>query len=146
MNTEELLEKYFDGRTTCKEEKRLRKFFSHNRPIPEHLQVYRPLFAYLDEEARRNKTLNPKRRATALKRPLLYTLGGVAAGLLLILGVAGMNRYWNEHHDNYVCYGNYVFIDGHQYTDIDLVRQQAQSALNEVRVSREEIFMVLFAE
>jgi hypothetical protein len=75
-----------------------------------------------------------------LKRPLLYTLGGVAAGLLLILGIAGMSRYWNEHHDNY------VFIDGQQYTDIDLVRQQAQSALNEVRVSREEIFMVLFAE
>jgi hypothetical protein len=70
---------------------------------------------------------------------MIYTLGGVAAGLL-ILGIAGVSRYWNGYHDNY------VFIDGKQYTDIDLVRQQAQSALNEVRVSREEIFMILFAE
>jgi hypothetical protein len=140
MNTEELLEKYFDGRTTCEEEKKLRKFFSHNTSMPEHLQVYRPLFAYLDEEARRNKTVHPKRKVTALKRPVLYTLGGLAAGLLLVLGIAGMSRYWNERQDNY------VFIDGQQYTDIDLVRQQAQLALNEVRISREEVFMILFAE
>ncbi|KAA6324580.1 hypothetical protein EZS27_026112, partial [termite gut metagenome] len=133
-------EKYFDGRTTCEEERKLRKFFSHNTSMPEHLQVYRPLFAYLDEEVRRNKTLHPKRKVTVLKRPMLYTLGGLAAGLLLILGIAGMSRYWNERQDNY------VFIDGQQYTDIDLVRQQAQLALNEVRISREEVFMILFAE
>jgi hypothetical protein len=140
MNTEKLVEKYFDGKTTCKEEKKLRKIFSHNTSIPEHLQVYRPLFACLDEKVRRNKTVSPKRKAIALKKTMLYSLGGVAASLLLVLGIAGMSRHWNERPDNY------VFIDGQQYTDMDLIRQQAQLALNEVRVSREEIFMVLFAE
>jgi hypothetical protein len=137
MKTEELLEKYFDGRTTCEEEKKLRDFFSRSKLVPEHLKVYRPLFVYLDDEVRRNKTVNPMRKAATLKRYMFYTLGSVAVGLLLIFGIA---RYWSEYPNNY------VFIDGRQYTDINLVQQQAQSALDEVRFSKDEVFAVLFAE
>ncbi|KAA6350297.1 hypothetical protein EZS27_002263 [termite gut metagenome] len=139
MNTEKLLEKYFEGRTTREEEKKLRSLFSHDKFLPEHLQVYRPLFAYVDEEVRRSGTVTVK-KTVARKKHMIYILGGVAAGVLMILGIAGMHRHFEKH------FSNYVFIDGKQFTDIDLIRQQAQSALDEVRISKKEIFAVLFEE
>lgn len=48
MKTEELLEKYFDGQTTCEEERALRRFFASDQ-VPEHLEVYRPLFACINQ-------------------------------------------------------------------------------------------------
>ena len=37
---ETLLNKYFEGETTCEEERRLRRFFAEGL-VPEHLEVYR---------------------------------------------------------------------------------------------------------
>ena len=36
---ETLLNKYFEGETTCEEERRLRRFFAEGL-VPEHLEVY----------------------------------------------------------------------------------------------------------
>lgn len=51
MKIDELLDKYFEGETSCEEERRLRRFFTEEEKVPEHLLVYRPLFVYLDKEA-----------------------------------------------------------------------------------------------
>lgn len=59
MNIEELLNKYFEGETTCEEERELRRFFTRGI-IPEHLQMYRPMFAFLNEENRQSKTAVPE--------------------------------------------------------------------------------------
>ena len=50
MKIDELLDKYFEGETSCEEERELRRFFTEEE-VPEHLQMYRPLFAYLNREA-----------------------------------------------------------------------------------------------
>ena len=50
MKIDELLDKYFEGETSCEEERELRRFFTEEE-VPEHLQTYRPLFAYLNREA-----------------------------------------------------------------------------------------------
>ena len=44
MKIDELLDKYFEGETSCEEERELRRFFTEGE-VPEHLQTYRPLFA-----------------------------------------------------------------------------------------------------
>ena len=44
MKIDELLDKYFEGATSCEEERELRRFFTEEA-VPEHLQTYRPLFA-----------------------------------------------------------------------------------------------------
>lgn len=54
MNIEELLNKYFDGDTTCEEERELRRFFTQET-VPEHLKEYSPLFAFLDKENKQAK-------------------------------------------------------------------------------------------
>ena len=45
MNIEELLNKYFEGETNCEEERELRRFFTQGI-VPEHLQMYGPMFAF----------------------------------------------------------------------------------------------------
>ncbi|KAA6348704.1 hypothetical protein EZS27_003848 [termite gut metagenome] len=140
MNIEKLLDKYFEGETSCEEERKLRRYFTQNIMLQEHLQTYRPLFAYLDIEIKHNSMNDPKRKAIVSKRTLMYMFGGIAAGLLLILGISGINQHHNIHS------GNYVLIDGKQYTDINLVRELAMSAFTNVCFSQEEIFDTLFEE
>ena len=48
MNIEELLNKYFEGETSCEEERELRHFFTQGI-VPEHLKEYSPLFAFLEQ-------------------------------------------------------------------------------------------------
>ena len=50
---ETLLNKYFEGETTCEEERRLRRFFAEGL-VPEHLEVYRPM-----KQSRRNLRKSP---------------------------------------------------------------------------------------
>lgn len=140
MNIEELVNNYFEGETNCEEERELRRFFSQGI-VPGHLEIYRPLFAFLEEENRQYRTVAttvPKRKWT-FRRSLLYSLSGIAAGVLLLIGIAGVNRHFNAPE-------NYVIIDGKQYTDATLIRQQAQAALREVSFSEEDVFATLFNE
>lgn len=41
MKIEELIDRYFEGQTSCEEERELRSFFTQEN-VPESLQVYRP--------------------------------------------------------------------------------------------------------
>ena len=54
MNIEELLNKYFDGDTTCEEERELRRFFTQET-VPEHLKEYSPLFALIKKTNRQKR-------------------------------------------------------------------------------------------
>ena len=72
--------------------------------------------------------------------PSTYIFSGMAAGILLILGIAGLNRHFNT------STANYVIIDGKCYTDAKLVREQAMIAFRDVSISEEEVFATLFSE
>lgn len=134
MRINELLDKYFEGETSATEEKELRAFFSSGK-IPPHLSVYAPLFAYIDEES---KALNKKNPGLfrQKRKTILYLLSGVAAVVLLILGIRGFGPLNNTIH----CAENYVVINGRCYTDIHKVRGMALEALKEVATSAEEYF------
>ncbi len=58
MNIEELLNKYFEGETSSEEEQQLRTYFSSGE-VPEHLIVYKPLFAYIEEEIKSSGKNSP---------------------------------------------------------------------------------------
>lgn len=51
MNIEDLLHKYFEGKTSRKEELQLRKYFTQEN-IPFERERYRPLFSYFVEESK----------------------------------------------------------------------------------------------
>ena len=57
---ETLINKYFEGETTCEEERRLRRFFAEGL-VPEHLEVYCPMFAFFEAE-QKIKVMPPRCR------------------------------------------------------------------------------------
>ena len=66
MNIEELLNKYFEGETSCEEERELRHFFTQGI-VPEHLKEYSPLFAFLEKE---NRIASRKKKRESQNPPI----------------------------------------------------------------------------
>lgn len=143
MKIEELLERYFEGQTSCEEERELRCYFTKGE-VPEHLEIYRSLFAYLNQEAanwhdaQSEKEELPCRKTISLKYRLAYILGSVAAGLLLLMVVTEL------HKDRQIMPQNFVVIDGKQYTDVNLIHEQALAAFRDVSISENEILDLMF--
>lgn len=150
MKIDELLDKYFEGETSCEEDCKLRRFFTEEE-VPEHLQVYRPLFAYLDRKAtsitgkEAASTTGPEERYQ--KQPsgkpsrryrMFHTVSSIAAGLLLLTGVAKMLSPLSATPENY------VVIDGQRYTDEKLVEAKALEALQNVGFTDEDLSNLLF--
>ncbi|MEL5894484.1 hypothetical protein AAE250_13430 [Bacteroides sp. GD17] len=140
MKIDELLNKYFEGETSCEEERELRRFFTE-KEVPEHLQVYRPLFAYIDREAKAGQEEEqasvPTLKKPALLHRALYTLSGIAAGLLLLLAIARIFPLSATPE-------NYVIIDGKRYTDEKLVEAKAMEALQNASFTDEDLSNLLF--
>ena len=128
MKIEELLEKYFDGQTTCEEERALRRFFASDQ-VPEHLEVYRPLFACIDQKVEafqqtQKEESTPAKQSKATSKPtrlyrLYYLTTGIAAALLLCIGIAGLLPHITTNHTSY------AIIDGHYCDDPKLVQAKA---------------------
>lgn len=138
MKIDELIDKYFEGLTTCEEERRLRRYFTETDELPERLQPYRPLFAYMEREARRmNATPEPAPTLRPRRRRTLYLAGGMVAALLLLLGIAGLvSTPFGEE--------SYVIIDGVRYTDRETVEAKAREALQMAAFTDEELNRLLF--
>lgn len=136
---ENLLEKYFNGETTCDEERELRRFFTQP-DVPEHLQAYRPLFAYIGrkaEEAR--QTVSPVQAVRRPSRFTVYLTRGIAACLLLGAGIAG----WISYTTPPECY---VIIDGKRYTDRQLIREKTMEALQSASFTDEDLGNLISVE
>lgn len=142
MKTEELLEKYFDGQTTCEEERALRRYFASDQ-VPGHLKVYRPLFACIDQEAETFRAAQKEeaapathpagvRKSTRLYR-LYYLTTGIAAALLLCIGIAGLLPHATPARTGY------AIIDGRYCDDPQLVQAKALEALQNVGFTEEEL-------
>ena len=142
MHIDELIDRYFEGETSVEEEREIRAFFSGDT-IPPHLAPYKPLFGYFDAEINRLEGKTKEQPAAGMKQtPLLsrrmwYTVSGIAASLLLMLGAA----FWSYRTDPCPCRGNYALVDGRCYTDIQQVRTLALEALQEVSSPTEDYFI-----
>ncbi|NBH88444.1 hypothetical protein [Parabacteroides distasonis] len=154
MDIDELLNRYFEGETSSEEERELRAFFTSGN-VPDRLAAYTPMFAYLEEESRKERepdeALIPidedilsmldvekvEEKKTFTLRSVLYLVPGIAASCLLLLG---LNQLLNPV-DPCFCSDNYVVINGRCYTDIHKVRSMAMEALQEVATPADEYFL-----
>lgn len=94
---EQLLEKYFEGTSSLKEEADLRAYFRRTNNIPSHLRPYQPLFQYFDDERsmqlsedfeeRLTTALNVSGTSPAPVRRLWPVLARIAAVLLIAFGI-----------------------------------------------------------
>jgi hypothetical protein len=133
MNIEDLLHKYFEGKTSRKEELQLRKYFTQEN-IPFERERYRPLFSYFVEES---KSSTPSLYIGRHRKKILYTIGSIAACAFLAISIFYQERGFCD-------YKNYVIIDGQLYTNEYLIREKAQSAFKDVSFDEPDTFNLLF--
>jgi len=122
-----LLDKYFEGNTTLREEQCLRDYFS-SKTVDKELVGYAPLFQYL-------KTERAKKRTTTIRRfyignMMVRSLIGAAACVLLLLGfILSPDPISPTFEDEDGCVGTYVRIEGTCYNNIELVFSHAAQAI-----------------
>lgn len=140
MKIDDLINKYFEGESTCEEERQIRLFFKQEN-VPSHLEEYRDFFSFFDEESQLHATEieeiaiahKPKRLTNRYFR---YGMIGIAASLILTLSIIGMNKYFDIPQ-------NYVMIDGVCYTQTDIIMQEALNSLQAVSMSEDDILNTL---
>jgi hypothetical protein len=143
MKIDALLNKYFEGETSCEEEQWIRNYFS-NEKVPEHLLCYKPMFTYFDNEItteQAKKTEQANKRVIPRRKTLIYTLSGIAACVVMAIGIS---TFLQQSDDS--CKRNYVVINGKCYTDEATIKAYANASLQEVATSKDEVFTELFKD
>ena len=136
---ETILEKYFEGKTSLKEEKLLRKYFLQN-DIPEHLWVYKPIFNFFSEEFKdvRSKKLGVggKKLKVGSKNKVIIVrmFAGIAASLFLFFTLKNFLVQ-----DQPVQGKSMVYIGGVKYTEPDIVNSKALNALKNISNTGDDI-------
>ena len=132
MKIDELLEKYFAGATSCKEEEDIRKFF-HQPHIPKDLEVYRPMFAYFDGEVHQEHPKAQPPSRFAFIRTWGYRAANFAAVFFICWALyETMNTSQAETE-------NYVVVNGHYSTDTELIKQKTREALDNIGFNDDEL-------
>jgi hypothetical protein len=115
-----LIEKYYEGMTTRAEEKQLHHFLKQEN-LPERFAPERAMFGYFDSK---------KQKPVSVMIPLIRWTS-VAAAIIGILFVTRLAI--NEKQSNY------VVINGHKYTDTQVVKEQALASLETLSASSDEV-------
>jgi hypothetical protein len=128
-NIEELINRFFDGQSSNKEERELYAFFSGEN-IPEHLLSFKPVFAYfetgINEEFKQPKIMQVSKYQLNNRKILLW-VGGIAASLLLLLSIRFFYAFDTQNLDPYE--GSYIIRNGIKITDPEIVRPEIEKTL-----------------
>lgn len=118
-NIDSLLERFFEGETSRAEERALEEFFA-GKDVPEHLEVYRPMFAWYSAGMPEESKADRPKRARLLSSPRLWWVSGAAA--VAVVAAIGWNHFRVSSNAELLaaCHeGSYVEINGVVYTDIN---------------------------
>jgi hypothetical protein len=129
---EKLLERFFEGYTSNTEEKQLYDFFAGN-DVPEHLQEYKPVFAYF--EAGLEEFCEKKSPVHKMQYKQWILWPGVAAALLALV-LLNPFGYENKSPDPYE--GSYIVYNGVRITDLEIIRPELEATLQQVLQQQEE--------
>lgn len=120
---DKIIEKYFDGDTSLHEEETLRQYFQRTDIEDRHKQ-YAPMFNFFSEE---REAAMPQKEVRKKKRFLFYLSTGIAAGIMLLIGVRlAYTPYENTSEKSM------VYIDGEKMSDINTINSQALISIKTV--------------
>lgn len=126
-NIHELLDRFFDGNTTCAEEKALEEYFTSGAPVPPDCEQYRAMFGWyasgMDESRLPDKS-KPKRR----KMKIMAWIASTAAAAALIIGLGWAYRTCIAANDKPI-EESYIVRDGRTITGDDEISGDLAAAL-----------------
>ena len=120
-NIEEYIRRFMEGETTNAEEQAIYRFF-RTEEVPEHLKPYTEMFAWYEEGMPEEELSKPKAQALWKRIPLEIWSTGIAAMLVVGIGLGIVLSFGDNQHENWSCYeGSYVEVDGKRITDIETI-------------------------
>lgn len=126
-NIHELLDRFFDGNTTCAEEKALEEYFTSGAPVPPDCEQYRAMFGWyasgMDKSLLPDKS-KPKRR----KMKAMAWIASSAAAAALIIGIGWAYRTGIAA-DSEPIAESYIVRDGRTITGDDEIGGDLAAAL-----------------
>ncbi len=102
------------------------------------------MFTYFNNEItteQAKKTEQVNKRAIPRRKMLIYTLSGIAACVVMAIGIS---TFLQQSDDSWK--RNYVVINGKCYTDEATIKAYANASLQEVATSKDEVFTELFKD
>ena len=120
-NIEEYIRRFMEGETTNAEEQAIYRFF-RTEEVPEHLKPYTEMFAWYEEGMPEEELSKPKAQPLWKRIPLEIWSTGIAAMLVVGIGLGIVLSFGDNQHEDWSCYeGSYVEVDGKRITDIETI-------------------------
>ena len=122
-----LVERFFQGETTMEEEKEIYAFYASYPQLPEDLESYREMFAAFDAISLESMAQERHHH----HHRLLYVISGIAAAVLLCVGIF---IAVDIHQDSVLASnyeGSYMIVNGERITDLSRIKPEIQKALNQ---------------
>jgi hypothetical protein len=131
IDIEALIEAYFNGLTSLKEEQFLRDYFRKDN-LPETLTVYQPIFCYISAERKEMR----HRTFLSLRRDILKW-SVAAAVLLLCLALPFPIHRIRQTASPEI---SQMYINGKKHTDTGLIRSETLKSLEHLAESNQSVF------
>lgn len=121
-NIEEYIRRFLEGETTNAEEQAIYRFFRTGE-VPEHLKPYTEMFVWYDEGMpEEQQQPQPKAQPVWKRIPLELWSMGIAAMLVIGIGLGVVLSFGDGQHEDWSCYeGSYVEVNGKRITDIETI-------------------------
>ena len=120
-NIEEYIRRFMEGETTNAEEQAIYRFF-RTEEVPEHLKPYTEKFTWYEEGMPEEELSKPKAQPLWKRIPLEIWSTGIAAMLVVGIGLGIVLSFGDNQHEDWSCYeGSYVEVDGKRITDIETI-------------------------
>ena len=120
-NIEEYIHRFMEGETTNAEEQAIYRFF-RTEEVPEHLKPYTDMFTWYEEGMPEEELSKPKTQPLWKRIPLEIWSTGIAAMLVVGIGLGIVLSFGDNQHEDWSCYeGSYVEVDGKRITDIETI-------------------------
>ena len=120
-NIEEYIRRFMEGETTNAEEQAIFRFF-RTGDVPEHLKSYTEMFAWYENGMPEEELSKPKVQPLWKRLPLEIWSMGIAAMLVIGIGLGIILSFDNAQCEEWACYeGSYVEVNGKRITDIETI-------------------------
>ena len=121
INIEEYIRRFMEGETTNAEEQAIYRFF-RTEEVPEHLKPYTEMFTWYEEGMPEEELSKPKTQPLWKRIPLEIWSTGIAAMLVIGIGLGIVLSFDNAPCEEWACYeGSYVEVNGKRITDIETI-------------------------
>lgn len=136
---EDLLERFFEGETSKKEEQELYSFFKGDA-VPEYMQAYKPVFEYLEtgiiKDASEQKSVvgSPAKKTLSNR----WRIGiSIAASVLILLVLTPLFVRKDMPFDPYE--GSYMVKNGVKIYDVDAIKSEQSDIEYKMEQKQKEI-------